>query len=236
VKRACLWLFLLTIAVVWPAACRLRPSFEGHATNWSQSPKMNEAPPQDPLETLLAAGVQFRAAPVSSRSTAKGLRCQIPDGVLVLKGATGVRYSKAPHVNANFAVRLTAFERMVQEESQKWFGVPVKRIEQLGTYVCRNVAGAGGTLSEHALGNAIDVSGFVLTSGVRIKVKRDFAHAGTSIETPAQAFLAALVARLRDERTFGVILTPDWDAKHHDHLHLDGSRRFMFWPMLSWSS
>jgi hypothetical protein len=34
-------------------------------------------------------------------------------------------------------------------------------------------------------------------------------------------FLAELVQSLYDERVFNVILTPEFNADHHNHLHLD---------------
>lgn len=190
----------------------------------------------DKVAALTEAGVRYRLAPVVATTTKQGITCHIPDGVRVFRGGTGIRYPKPLHVNASFALRMVAFENIVQETAQTWLKQPVKRIEHLGTYVCRHVAGTAGTLSEHALGNAIDVSGFVLKSGARVNVKKHYVKMGLAPRSPEERFLRALVTRLRSERTFGVMLTPDWDKRHHNHLHLDGSRRFLrslFWRLFS---
>ena len=47
-------------------------------------------------------------------------------------------------------------------------GSPLVRIETMGSYNCRNVAGSG-RRSAHATAEAIDVSGFVLADGRRIR-------------------------------------------------------------------
>lgn len=178
-----------------------------------------------PLVRLEATGTTFRPAPVPHKTTGSGLRCGIDEGVIVTKGPSGVRYRPLPHVDAAFAVRLAKFEELVQEAAGVWMNSRVVRIEHLGTYACRNIAG-GGSLSEHARGNAIDVATFVFANGRKVSVKKDWAEGEP--RRGAEQFLRDLVTRMREEGTFGVVLTPDWDARHHDHLHLDGSRRSMW--------
>ena len=51
-------------------------------------------------------------------------------------------------------------------------GSEVVRIEHLGTVNCRRIGGGDkGNWSEHATGNAIDISAFVLADGRRITVQ-----------------------------------------------------------------
>ncbi len=231
---------LLTITFVWLSACRMSaPHSDASPATWAQPPQTElatEPSDADNIAALTKAGVRYRLAPVAATATKQGITCHVPDGVRVFRGSTGIRYPKALHVNAGFALRMVAFETIVQETAQTWLKQPVKKIEHLGTYVCRRVAGTAGTLSEHALGNAIDVSGFVLKNGSRINVKRHYVKMGFNPRSPEEQFLRALVTRLRSERTFSVMLTPDWDKRHHNHLHLDGSRRFFrssFWRLFS---
>lgn len=235
-----LWVLRAGATVVLAAAlsaCQPRPSFAPHTGPGAAAPATTTADEESTLAEWLAsldaAGVRYRMAPVASATTRAGVTCHIPDGVRILRGSGGMRYQKQPHVSAAFAVRLVAFEQTVQQLAHKWFGQSVKRIDHFGTFVCRKVAGTAGTLSEHAAGNAIDVSGFVLKNGVHVNIKRDYVKAGRVPQKPAEHFLHDLVTRLRAERIFGVILTPDWDAKHHNHLHLDGSRRFSLWRLFS---
>jgi hypothetical protein len=121
-------------------------------------------------------------------------------------------------VNAGLALWL---RHGVQPAAEAVLGSRVVRIEHLGTANCRRIGGGEtGSWSEHATGNAIDVAAFVLADGRRISVLRDWP--GTSAEA---IFLG--LARDRACEVFGTVLSPDYNAAHRDHLHLDqaGSRR-----------
>src|SRR5215469_5087350 len=87
------------------------------------------------------------------------------------------------------------------------------RIDHLGAYSCRAVSGHD-KLSEHAYGLAIDISGFRLSDGTSVSVERDWARSG-----PKSTFLhhAARAAC----GYFSVVLTPDSNADHFNHFHLD---------------
>jgi hypothetical protein len=90
------------------------------------------------------------------------------------------------------------------------------RIETMGSYNCRNVAGSDHR-SAHATANAIDVAAFVLADGRRISVKNGWAG-GTTAE---KEFLR-LVHTSACKR-FGTVLGPGYNAAHQDHFHLEGS-------------
>lgn len=104
----------------------------------------------------------------------------------------------------------------MQPAAQAWLGSRVVRIESLGTYGCRPVnSRPGARLSEHGRANAVDIGAFVLADGRRIAVKE-----GWSGEDPdVRRFLRNLHAAAC--RRFGIVLGPDADAFHRDHLHFD---------------
>jgi hypothetical protein len=113
-----------------------------------------------------------------------------------------------------------AFTRWTRDATQKaavaWLDSPVVKIESFGTYSCRPVNNvAGGRLSEHGLSNAVDISGFVLANGRRITVLADW----NGPDEYARNFLRAV----HDAgcRRFHVVLGPDANALHHNHLHFD---------------
>lgn len=108
---------------------------------------------------------------------------------------------------------------------------PVARIEHLGTYNCRRIGGGqNGNWSEHATGNAIDIAAFVLEDGTRISIKGDWKAAanGTGEEANEQA---AFLREVRDAActAFATVLSPDYNAAHADHLHLDQAKRAGGW-------
>jgi hypothetical protein len=115
--------------------------------------------------------------------------------------------------------------QVVQPAAKRIFGQPVVKLHHMGTYNCRNrrtettVAAAnmgsrGGRLSEHAKGRAIDIGSFQLADGTIISVKHDWHGSGKKSEFLQQ------VARASCEQ-FNVVLTPNYNRLHNDHLHLD---------------
>lgn len=93
-------------------------------------------------------------------------------------------------------------------------GSPLVRIETMGSYNCRNVAGTD-RKSGHATANAIDISGFVLADGRRITVLGNWTQ-GTAAE---RQFLQ-LVHGSACKR-FGTVLGPAYNAAHRNHLHVE---------------
>jgi hypothetical protein len=107
----------------------------------------------------------------------------------------------------------------VQPAAEELLGSPVARVEHFGAYSCRRLYGRdSGPWSEHATGNAIDIAAFVLDDGRRISVASDWTRGGEE---------AAFLRRARDEAcgVFGTVLSPDYNAAHADHLHLDQAPR-----------
>ena len=108
----------------------------------------------------------------------------------------------------------------LEPAAQEIFGSDIARIEHLGAYSCRRLYGRdSGAWSEHATGNAIDIAGFVLENGTRISVLGDWE--GDDDE-------ARFLRRVRDGAcdAFATTLSPDYNAAHADHFHLDMSPRW----------
>ena len=72
-------------------------------------------------------------------------------------------------------------------------------------------------MSEHATANAFDIAGFRTKSGKVISVKRDW-NTGKKEDT----FLHAARHGLCD--WFNATLSPDYNADHADHFHVDMGR------------
>lgn len=105
----------------------------------------------------------------------------------------------------------------VQPLAEKHFGSRVVRAGSMGTYSCRNIIGRkffANVRSQHATANAIDIAGFKLANGDWISVARDWKGGGKK-----SAFLRE--AHRRACAYFRVALSPEFNAAHHDHLHLD---------------
>ncbi len=118
-------------------------------------------------------------------------------------------------VTCALADRFAGWARFgVDRAAREILGSPLVRIETMGSYSCRNVAGADHR-SAHATGNAVDVSGFVLANGRRITLLGSW-YAGT---TPERSFLHVIEASAC--KRFGTVLGPDYNPAHRNHLHLE---------------
>jgi hypothetical protein len=112
---------------------------------------------------------------------------------------------------------------VVQPTAQQRLGVRVAAIDHFGSYSCRRMYGrATGDWSEHARARAIDISGFELRDGRRISVARDWLRKGKE---------SLFLHDVRDGacRLFATTLSPDYNAAHRDHFHLDEAERGRVW-------
>jgi hypothetical protein len=114
------------------------------------------------------------------------------------------------------AVALALWERhALQPSAGRHLRSRVAKLEHFGSYSCRNVYNrAEGTRSRHATAEALDVAGFVLEDGRRIRVLRDW---------PENSAESRFLHDVRDGAClfFDAVLSPDYNAAHRDHLHLD---------------
>ena len=97
-------------------------------------------------------------------------------------------------------------------------GSPLAKVEGMGTYACRNIVGSkriGDRRSGHALANAVDVGGFVLKDGRRITLLNDWYSADPQVRHFWTVIRASACKR------FGTVLSPDYNAAHRNHLHLE---------------
>jgi hypothetical protein len=157
--------------------------------------------------TLDRLGVRWEPAPVAASVSS----CDVVDPVRV--SAAGAQWSQPGIVACQFAVTLDSFTREdVDPLARAYFGAEVRVVKHLGTYACRTTR--GGHESLHAVGEAIDIAGFVLTDGTEISVARDWHRAD------AYGQFLRTVARAACGR-FSQVLTPDSDRDHETHIHLD---------------
>ena len=93
-------------------------------------------------------------------------------------------------------------------------GSRLARIETMGSYNCRTVAGTD-RMSAHATAQAIDVAGFVLADGRHYTVLRDW----NSPDPQVRAFFATIEQSAC--KRFGTVLGPAYNPAHRDHLHVE---------------
>lgn len=148
-------------------------------------------------------------------------QCAFADTVRLKPQAGAIALSPAsvaPSCPVIAALKLWEWQ-VVQPAAERLLGQPVRSISHFGAYSCRRMYGrSAGDFSEHATADAIDIAGFTLRDGRRISVIGDWKGAGED---------AAFLHAVRDGACglFSTVLSPDYNAAHRDHLHLDQAER-----------
>ena len=179
----------------------------GLATRWKLDRALDEP---GTCRTFLAQN-RIAFSPVADRT--QGF-CVLDGAVQLRDGAA--RLSTPPVMDCALAARYALWERQVVEPAaRELLGSDLARVEHFGAYSCRTLYGQPGARpSEHARGAAVDIAAFRLADGRRVTVLEGWNKGG-----PEAAFLR----RVRDGGCglFGAVLSPDYNAAHHNHLHLD---------------
>lgn len=158
------------------------------------------------------AGTRLRFTPAPDRVSDNG--CGLWNAVQV--SGSDVAFDRSFTATCPLAVAWMLFEiHALQPAAERHFGRRLARVQHLGTYACRNLYGhREGRRSEHATANAMDVAAFILHDGTRISFSRDWSRDNRN---------AAFLHDIRDGacRFFDVVLSPDYNEAHRDHLHID---------------
>ncbi|WP_431078342.1 extensin family protein [Pseudomonas siliginis] len=154
---------------------------------------------------------------VSPQADSPGAKCPLV-GALRVQGG-GVALSSSFIASCPLAVAYAMFEHhTLQPAAQSAYGQKIARVDHLGSFACRNVYNReSGALSRHASADALDIAGFRLAGGRTISVLRDW---------PKQNQDAEFLRQLRDGacESFSVVLSPDYNAAHRNHFHVDVGR------------
>jgi hypothetical protein len=151
---------------------------------------------------------------------------------------TAIPYHRSTKIYTGFKPHLQAFEEIARDVAIELYGRAPKRLVHMGTFNCRRIRTYPEFLSEHALGNAIDVAGFdfgPLPKGAELpdgapkwakrgfKVRMDDHWNGERRYEIHGRFLRGLAQKLigRPE-VFRSLLGPAWPG-HHNHFHFDMS-------------
>jgi len=209
VRHFLCWLFLLGIT----------------ACSQSAPPPPPVAPPPVALDAnalclqdLTRMGVAFQSVQPFTQPNNSG--CGIDNPVKVT--ATLIPWNRPAVLSCDLARTMVKFEQdVVLPLAQRQFGQGISQFQHAGTYDCRvqrNNSTNGGTkagrLSEHAKGLAIDISGYKLADGTMLSVKGDWRGQGKK-----SLFLREMARSACS--TFHVVLSPNYDKYHQDHVHVD---------------
>jgi hypothetical protein len=215
----------LLVAVVVSAMCA--PVWAGRTPRYA--PEAADAAVARPLDEFELDGVS-RSIPARGRFTC-------PDVDRVRYRGTAVRFQRPVTLARPFVARVARFEAIVAEVARRVYGRAPARIRHLGGTVCRRMKTFPELLSEHAIGDAIDIEGFDferarrgertaaprgLRGAFQVRIERHW-----NGSRGAAALHARFLRQLADELIaqgdlFRVMLGPSYPG-HGNHLHLDTS-------------
>ncbi|KFE36403.1 extensin family protein [Thioclava atlantica] len=141
--------------------------------------------------------------------------CGIENPVQIT-AVSGIRLTTPARVNCSAA---RSFKRWVDRGIRPAVGRRGGGIEAIriaASYSCRSRnSQRGAKLSEHAKGNAIDVSGVILRDGTRLSVLENWRGDGRRVMRKMHRSACG---------PFGTVLGPKSDRFHQDHIHVDVAR------------
>ena len=208
------------LATVALSGCGAVPERAGEApTRPSGSAQALPEPSREARQCLADLGsTRAQFAPLPDKLQAGGCSTRNTVRLSALYGDTGpFDVTNLTAVACPVAKDFAAWARFgVDRAARQILGSGLERIETMGSYSCRNVAGTN-RLSAHSKAQAVDVSGFVLTDGRRITVQ-----SGWNASSEERRFLRTVHSSAC--KRFGTVLGPDYNAAHRDHLHLEFGR------------
>ena len=160
------------------------------------------------LDRLTKLGLRFEKRPPVQEG-----QCSVENPVLLSSLSNGIEVAPASLMACPVAESLARWmSEVVAPEAERQFqSAPTKLL--IGTsYQCRDQRN-GAKLSEHALGNGVDVMGFEFAKRSPLSI------ASQSENSPEATFQSAIQKAACP--IFNTVLGPGSDAAHGDHLHLD---------------
>jgi hypothetical protein len=161
---------------------------------------------------------EVRFSPLPDRDFGGG--CQVIGAVQLID--IGVPVTNLKGMRCGLARTFIGWTRnAVAPAARQILGSDLVRVESMGSYACRNVVGSpanAARLSGHAIANAVDISGFVLQDGRRITVLNGWRSDDPRVRDFLQVIHGSACKR------FGTVLSPDYNAAHANHMHLEDDR------------
>jgi hypothetical protein len=170
------------------------------------------------LQALAQLGVSF--APVPQPAAALACQVQNPVRLNSVKASGTVKFPDQPVLACGFALHFAGWvQGTADPEVARGMSSPLASVSTGPGFDCRGRNGdSSAKMSEHAVGNAVDIERMKLADGTVVVVKD-----GLNPQSRGFALLTALRASACAD--FATVLGPGTNSAHADHLHLDQAQR-----------
>jgi hypothetical protein len=176
----------------------------------------------DCMRQLSMAGVDFEPTVIADTSPdgRPDLVCHVEEPVIIhppLHGVDLKYFDGDPTPNVRAACNMAlALSKTAQDVAARG----VTAIRHIGTYNCRVIAGTD-RLSRHSYADAIDIYGFEFADGSLYTLVDHWEHETMMPMTTEAIFLYETAYRWHDDQLWTIILTPNYNAAHDNHFHVD---------------
>ncbi|MDP6944897.1 MAG: extensin family protein, partial [Myxococcota bacterium] len=182
-----------------------------------------ETTPSDCLTQLAERGVAFEvsSSPMETPPGHPNLACEVNEAVVLDANIGGVAFhywslDNAPgtiYASCDLALAIHDMAMFLSAEG-------VTNVVHYGAYNCRVISGTT-TISQHGLARAVDIAAVLFDNGDYWTVIDDWETAMESPWTSGGEWLRWFAEEMHYRHIFNVILTPEYDPDHYDHLHFD---------------
>jgi hypothetical protein len=190
-------------------------------------PPADAAPlPADCREALTALGVDWSDAPAMP-GVATPVTVRPPVGGLAYRYVANQTPRTSLFMDCQLALALARAADVLAP-----FGVV--EVADIGVYNYRCIDQSvdppcpGSSLSQHAFATAIDIAGLTTMDGTYYSVEDDWiidpdgeATCAAATSGDKDAFLHAVLCAMHDAGVFNIYLTPNYNAAHRNHFHVD---------------
>lgn len=193
-------------------------------------------PPADRPAPAPRPAPEYALDPVSRKIPLSGKAFCPPIDLVDYRGSV-VPFHKPLRIAEPFRAHVRTLEEIARDTAIEIYGRPPTRIRHFGSYYCRRISTWPYLVSEHGMGNALDIGGFDFARLKRddhpdatgrwrksFSVRMSRHWRATGKDADHARFLRLFARRVIDrEGLFRVVLGPAHPG-HQDHLHLDMAR------------
>jgi hypothetical protein len=178
----------------------------------------------DCMDWLVDYGVPFEPTTYTPRSPEgyPDLLCTVEDPVELYSPINGINFRYYYDDPGDFDPMVISCElaRSITLMTEILLEYKITEVVHVGTTVCRIISGTT-TISQHGMGQAIDLSGFIDESDTWFGIYDHWEHDTDTPATEEGQTLYDIAHRLHDDWIFNVVLTPEYNSAHDNHFHVD---------------
>lgn len=148
------------------------------------------------------------------------LTCAVDDPIYVHSPINGITYRYYSHSSSARMAMACELALALHRLGDVLAEHDIDTALHIGTYNCRAIATTT-RISQHGMARAIDLWGFERRDGHRYVLEQHWEHDTTSPRSHEAQVLYDIGRQMHEQRIFNVVLTPNYNAAHDNHFHVD---------------